>query len=337
MKSVFEFFAKRHILATLFTLMIILLGLNSLRTLKRDMAPQVDFGMIEISTFYPGASPEDVELNVTNKIEEQLKDITGIKSITSTSLEDMSVIMVTLEADLKDTEKVKDDIHEAVGRVTDLPDEVTESPYVIDIDTSLFDIIEIGITGDLPYKEMRDIAKKFEKKLKDVPGVTMLQKYGYRAREIKVEVSPAAMNKYQISLHEIIQAVRARNIRMTGGTFESFTSEKNVVTLAQFRDPLEVGEVIVRSTFDGPLIKISDLAVVNDDFEDEEIVSHMQGRKAISFRVFKSADADIIRTVKAIKKLIKEESAGQIFVPESGEPEGKKSGQNMPFGKKLKY
>ena len=82
----------------------------------------------------------------------------------------------------------------------------------------------------------------------------MLQKYGYRAREVKVEVSPGAMDKYQIPLREIIQAVQARNIRMTGGTFESFTSEKNVVTLAQFRDPLEVGEVIVRSSFDGPLI-----------------------------------------------------------------------------------
>lgn len=232
MKSIFEFFVKRHILATLFTLMILLLGLNSLRTLKRDLFPHVDFGMVDITTVYPGASPEDVELNVTNKIEDQLKNVTGIKQITSTSLENMSSIMVTLEPDLKDADKVKDDIHEAVGRVTDLPDDITEPPFVIDIDTSWIDIIEIGITGDLPYEEMREIARRFEKKLKDVPGVKMLQKYGYRAREVKVEVSPSAMNKYQIPLHEIIQAVQTRNIRMTGGTFESFTSEKNVVTLA---------------------------------------------------------------------------------------------------------
>ncbi len=323
MKSIFEFFAKRHILATLFTLMILLLGLNSLRTLKRDLFPHVDFGMIDITTLYPGASPEDVELNVTNKIEDQLKNVSGIKQITSTSLENVSSILVTLEPDLKDADRVKDDIHEAVGRVTGLPDAVTEAPFVIDIDTSLIEIIEIGITGDLPYEEMREIAKRFEKKLKDVPGVNMLRKYGYRAREVKVEVNPGAMHKYQIPLHEIIQAVQARNIRMTGGTFESFTSEKNVVTLAQFRDPLEVGDVIVRSTFDGPLIKIKDLAIVKDDFEDESIISHMQGRKAISFIVYKSEDADIIRTVKAIKKLIKEESSRQVFAPKSDEPESK--------------
>ena len=125
MKAIFEFFFKRHILATLFTLMILLLGLNSLRTLKRDMYPHVDFGQIEISTTYPGASPEDVELNVTNKIEDQLKSVTGIERITSTSMENVSSISIMLEPGLKDPEKVKDDIHEAVGRVTDFPADVT--------------------------------------------------------------------------------------------------------------------------------------------------------------------------------------------------------------------
>lgn len=322
MKALLEFFIKRHILATLFTLMVLLLGLNSMRTLKRDMFPRVDFGIVEIHTTYPGASPEDVELNVTNKIEDQLKSVTGIERITSTSMENMSSIEVMLEPGLKDPEKTKGDIHEAVGRVTDFPAEVTESPFVIDIDTSWINIIEVGITGELTYEEMRELAKRFEKKLKDVPGVKMLTKYGYRAREIKVEVSPGAMDRYQIPLREIIQAVQARNIRMTGGTFESYTSEKNVVTLAQFRRATEVGDVIVRSTFEGPLIKIKDLAVVKEDFEDESIISHIDGVKAISFIVYKSDEADIIRTVKAIKKLIKKENTLQMFLPPKEEPEG---------------
>ncbi len=313
MKSIFEFFAKRHILATLFTVMIIVLGLNSLRTLKRDIFPAVDFGMIYIQTVYPGASPEDVELNVTNKIEDEIKDVTGIKQMSSSSLENISTIMVTIEPDIKDMEKVKTDIRDAVGRVTDFPAEVTESPLVLEIDTSLIEIIEVGIAGDLPYRELREIAKNFEMKLKDVPGVSRLEKYGYRAREIKVEVNPEAMERYQIPLREIIQAIQARNIRLTGGTFESYTSEKNVVTLAQFREPSEVGDVIVRSTFEGPLIKVKDLAVVKEDFERESLISHMEGKKAISFLVYKSEKADIIRTANAIKILIKEESGRGLF------------------------
>jgi multidrug efflux pump subunit AcrB len=308
MKKIFEFFSKRHILASLFTIMVVLLGLNSLRTLRRDTFPSVDFGEVIVQTVYPGASPEDVELNVTNKIEDELKNITGIRRISSTSLENVSTLDVIIESDVKDIEKVKRDIRDAVSRVTDLPDEVSEAPLVLEIDTSMIPIMEVGITGELPYNEMRDIAKSFETKLKEVPGVARLQKQGYRAKEIKVEVDPGAMDRYQIPLREIIQAVQARNIRATGGTFESFTSEKNVVTLAQFRDPLEVGEVIVRTTFEGPSIKIKTLAMVREDFEEENVISRMEGRKAISFVVYKSEESDIIRTVRAVKELIREES-----------------------------
>ena len=321
MKAIFEFFVKNHIFATLFTVMIILLGVNTVRTLQRDTFPDVDIGEMQITTLYPGASPEDVELNVTNKLEDELKNVTGVDRMGSTSRENRSFISVMIDPDVKDAEKVKTDIREAVGRVTDFPEEVTQSPFIYENKTSLFPIIEVGITGDLSYEEMREIAKQFEKKLKAVPGVSFLEKYGYRAREIKVEVSPKAMDRYQIPLREIIQAIRARNIRMTGGTFESFTSEKNVVTLAQFRKPSEVGDVIVRSSFEGPLIKVKDLAIVREDFEDETIISHMEGRKAISFIVYKSEGADIIRTAKAVKKLIRKESEKYAFAPEK-EPEG---------------
>ena len=99
MNKLFEFFTKRHIFATLFTVMIILLGLNSTRTLKRDQYPNVDMGEMYITTAYPGASPEDVELNVTNKLEDQLKSVTGIKQITSTSMENVSVIIITIDPD----------------------------------------------------------------------------------------------------------------------------------------------------------------------------------------------------------------------------------------------
>jgi multidrug efflux pump subunit AcrB len=165
----------------------------------------------------------------------------------------------------------------------------------------------VGIAGDLPYAQLREIAKQLEKKLTNVSGVSSVTKFGYFAREIQIEVSPAAIRKYQIPLYEIIAAVQARNIRSTGGSFESYTSEKNLVTLAQFDDPLEVEEVIVRSTFEGPLVRVKDLAVVKDGFEDPKVFSRMNGRTAISFLVNKQASADAIRTVDAIKALIKRE------------------------------
>ena len=261
-----------------------------------------------ITTRYPGASPEDVELNVTNKIEEELEEVSGIERMTSVSMENISVINVIIDPDVGDEGEVKTEIREAVTRVTDFPVEVTESPVVTDLKTSIFPVIEVGLAGDLPYKDLREIAKGLEKKLETLPGVSSVDKYGYLAREIKVEVSPESIRKYQIPLREIIAAVRARNIRATAGSFESYTSERNLVTLAQFDDPLEVGEVIVRSTFEGPLIQVKDLAIVRDDFEDERILSRMNGRQAISFLINKKEAADAIRTVEAVKELVQEES-----------------------------
>ena len=307
MKSVLRFFAQRHTLATLLIVMTILLGLGTLTRIKRDILPAVDFGEMIITTRYPGASPEDVELNVTNKIEDELKGLSGIDRVTSVSMEDISLVDVKIDPDEKNQDEVKRKIREAVDRVADFPPEVTQAPLADDISTANFPIIEIGLSGDIPYRELREYARQFEKKLREVPGVARLERFGYLSREIKVEVSPGAATEYQIPLPEIIAAVKARNIRVTASNFESYTSDKNLVTLAQFRDPVEVGDVIIRSSFEGPIIQLKDLAVVKDDFEEQTVISRINGSQAISFVVYKTESSDIIRTVDAVKKLASEE------------------------------
>ena len=158
MRRIFEFFTRRHILATLFTLMIILLGINSVRTLQRDRFPNVDWGWVDILTEYPGASPEDVELNVTNKIEDALLGISGIKDVYSLSVENVSNVYVQIDPDARDKEKVKSNIRDAVGRITDFPEDVTESPYIEESTTATDSILAVGVAGDLTYAELREIA-----------------------------------------------------------------------------------------------------------------------------------------------------------------------------------
>ena len=307
MDSFFRFFAERHLLAYLITTLIILLGVSTLINIKRDSFPKVEFGELLITAEYPGASPEDVELKVTNEIEKELKEVTGIKRYMSWSMENVSIIHLVIDPDEKDKDKTIVEIREAVSRVTDLPPEVTESPLVTELGTSVFPMIEVGLTGDVPYQELRRTAKFFEKKLENLPGIAKVERFGYRAREIKVEVSPKAMLKHEVSLSKIISAIQSPNIRATGGSFESYTSDKNIVTLAQFRNPTEVKEVIVRTTFSGPLIRVKNLAIVKDDFEPEKVLSRVNGVSAISLVAYKSESADIVRTVDNIKKLIESE------------------------------
>jgi len=166
---------------------------------------------------------------------------------------------------------------------------------------------EIGITGTLPYEELREISRNIKKKLESLKGVSRVEQYGYLAREIKVAVSPGSLKRWRVSLSEIIAAVQKRNVRASGGSFESYTSEKNIVTLAQFRDPLDVRDVIVKTSFDGPLIKIKDMSIVTDGFERETLRSRVDGRAAISFVAYKTESADIIRTVDDIRAFIEEQ------------------------------
>jgi multidrug efflux pump subunit AcrB len=308
MARFFAALVHRHRLATLIMVAIVVLGLNTLRTIKRDQFPEVDLGEVVITTTYPGASPEDVELNVTNKIEDQLKGIRGIERTTSTSLENLSVIDVVIRPNERNVERVKRDIRDAVARVTDLPEEVTSAPLVVDITTAIIPILEVGVTGEIPYGELREIARRLEKSIKALPGVASVERYGYRAREVSIEADPARLDQYQIPLRDLVGAINARNVRLSGGTLESFTSERNVVTMAQFRGAMEVGDVILRAGFEGPVIRLRDVAVIIDGFEEEDILSRVNGRTAISLVINKTEDADIIRTVALVRRLVEAES-----------------------------
>jgi len=312
MKAAIRFFANQQTLAYVLTFLIVFLGVSALSVIQRDNFPSVDLLEMTVTTRYPGASPEDVELNVTNEIEEELKEVDGIDRYTSFSMENISIVHIWIDREMRDRNKVKTDIRDAVSRVSDLPVEVDEDPVVEELTTSTaIPVIEVGLTGDVPYAVLREVARRAERELKAVPGVRSVTKFGYRDREIKVEIEQDALDRYQVSSHEIVTAIQNRNIRATGGSFESYTSEKNIVTLAEFTDPMEAAEVIVRVSEGGSTIRVKDLAVLRDDFEPAKVLSRTNGAPAISFVIYKKESSDIIRTVDAVKRLVAD-SQGQL-------------------------
>jgi len=304
MKSFFSFFVHRPLLANVITIMVLLLGLGTLPQLNRETFPNVDMGEVIITTRFPYAAPLDVELTVTNKLEKELKSVDGIKDIFSSSVEGVSTIRLVLDSDVDDPDEVKDKIREAIDTVTDLPVEVEERPYVYEVESDAFPILEIGIAGDVGYRELLFHAKKFEKQLENVDGVSGFFKYGYLDREIQIQVDPKKLDTYQVSLLQIIGAIRDRNIRASMG---DFNHQQNLPTVllgdAQFETPDLVGSVVVRSNFNNQLLKVRDLATVMDGFEDETVRSHMNGKSAISFYLLKSPNSDVLRTVDKIRQL----------------------------------
>ncbi len=283
--------------------LVFLAGLFTIITMQREELPTISLEMIKITTSCPGASPEDVEINVTNKIEKELLEVENVKKITSMSMENSSIILAEIDPDIKNPQKTKTDIRDAVLRVTDLPSTVTEQPLIEEL-TNTYPMCEVALYGDVSELRLRTLARDLENSLREIRGVSSIQKIGYRKREIAVEPHLTKMMELSISFNEIIDSIKSRNVRSTGGAIESYTSEKKVITLSEYDHPMEVKNVIVRSNFEGRGIRLSDIAMISDTFEEPRVLYRGNGKPAIAVLVSKQEGADIINLSDDIKKTL---------------------------------
>jgi len=307
MDPILNFLVRQKKFALVFSLAFIAIGVLSVIGMQRDQFPAVDFEILAVTTAYPGASPEDVEKSVTNEIENELLSVSGIKEITSTSREGISSIIVTLEADLKDVTTVKNDVRNAVNRVKSFPEEVTDLPQVVDFNVTEFPIITINIDGkNGNYNQARQITDDLETALLKVKGVASVEKNGYLESEIQIKVDPIKLDKYNISVNEVISTISTRNARFTVGGNNQESLEKNIVILSEFQSIDEIKDVVIKSSFDGPIIRLDDIATVYRGEEEETSITRVNGTKGFVLQVKKQDQADIIRTVKRVRERVSE-------------------------------
>ncbi len=303
MDSILNFFVRQKKLALVFTVSVIAIGLLALSSIQRDQFPAVDFEVMSISTAYPGASPEDVEQNVTNLIEDELSNISGIEKFVSVSREGRSSITVTLSQDVGDIDTLKQDIRNAVNRIKSLPAEVANLPNVRDQKTSRKSIIKISIGApDLSYAELRQITDNIADSLELVDGVSEVVKDGYLDREIQIRINPNKLYQHKLSLPQIIDSIAKRNARYTVGQNHSERDEKIIVVLAKFDQAESVGDVIIKSTFQGPIVRLKDIAQIESGNVEEKSIIRVNGKKGFILRVRKQAQADVITTVDLVKE-----------------------------------
>lgn len=301
MDNFLKFIFKQKKFAIVFTLSIIIVGFLSLQEIRRDMFPAVDFEVLSIDTNNPGASPEDVEKNITNVVEEALQNIDGIDNFTSFSREGFSSVIVELSQDATNTNQIKSEIRTAMTGLT-LPDEV-ENPKVMDWNTSQFPILQINIdANNYPYDEVRTIVDEMEKSILDVKGVASIVKRGHLDKELQIILNEDKLNQYQISVDQIINAIKFRNYRFTVGDNNDIENLKNIVILTEYENIADLENVVIRSVFDGPVIKLKDVANIVFAKESENTITRVNGTKGFSLEVNKKVEADVITTVDLVKE-----------------------------------
>ncbi|WP_028025676.1 efflux RND transporter permease subunit [Enterovibrio calviensis] len=307
MENFLGYFAERQFLARVITMMVLLIGLGSMSVLKLQELPDVAFAEVEITTQYPGASAKDIELNITNRIEKELKSAQGLTTYYSQSFDGQSYINIELDEGY-DIQKTVRDIQQAVDRVQGLPKDIANPPLVAQKSTSSFEVMTFGVTTTLDNNALQNYARDLEKKVRSVAGVGNVSMAGFTEREFWIEVDPSKTFRYQLSFSDITSAINARNLSLSGGVVESWNSEQRIVTLTQIHSIEELSNAIIKVLPSGETVRLGDVAHVSDAFEKATELGMVNGDRAVVFTVAKSANADIIATIDRIKALLEKES-----------------------------
>ncbi|MCK4803905.1 MAG: efflux RND transporter permease subunit, partial [Spirochaetes bacterium] len=309
MEKIIRYFAENKLLVNLLVVIIIVVGIYSAYNLKQDVFPPTDIDTMIVTVIYPGAGPADVELNAVVPIENKIRNIQGIKDFVSFSIENGATIYIYLDQDAPDKQKVKDEVYRNLSNVPDLAPEVDDI-IIHDANPKLMSVYTFGVSrkagGDFEERELYQFVDSLEERLLRVKGVAEIRKSGYRDREIKILISPKKMERYYISLNDIVKSIQTRNIRASGGTIQSIQKEQTIVTLGQFEDPLDVKDVIIRSNFEQRSIKVRDIGNVTDGFKKENIKIRVNKEDGITISVVKREDADVVETVKNVKRFLEE-------------------------------
>lgn len=313
MHNFIAYFAERSFLARVITIMVLAIGIGSLGILKLQELPDVAFPEAEIITQYPGASAQDIELNITNKIEKELRSVQGIVQFTSNSVNGQSLITLELEEN-GDLAKIVREIQQAVDSVSDLPKDISAPPLVRQESTSSFQILTFGITTAGDYAELQAYSRDFEKQLRSLPGVGSVSMAGFREREFWIEVNPNKVRRYQLTFDDVITAINNRNLSLSGGLVRSNklaekASEQRIVTLTQIATTTELAQTVIKVLPSGALVRLGDVAQVTDNFEKATELGLINGQPAILFEVSKSASADIRATIANVQALFAKEEA----------------------------
>lgn len=306
MKSIIRYFVERPLFANLVSVFILISGGMSLFLMKREFFPNVNFEIISISTVYPGASASDVENKITSPLEEKLREIENVRRFTSISSDSTSILIVELDPDTANELQAERDIQNIVDQFDDLPLDA-KKPVVTALEFKDAPLVEVAVKGNLPPLEMRRMARRIERDLERVKGVARVEPRGMQAEEIRVEVSPERLQRNRVSINEVIQTLKDRNISLPGGVLESSESsslERIIRTVGDYENLDEIKDTVVRANDLGQVIRIKDVADVSWTLAKPKMMNHVDAEPAISLVVVKSEAADAITLIEKLEKFI---------------------------------
>lgn len=305
-----RWFTKNGVAANLLAGITIVVGLFIASTIKLELFPELDLDTVSVGVPYPGAAPEEVESGIIELIEDRIQDLDGIKRISSTAGEGFGSLNIEVERGYDATE-VRDKVKVRIDGITNFPDEA-EEPNVEEL-LLPNEVISLAISGDTDVRILKDVAEYIRDELNTREGISQVFIRGIADYEISINVSEQSLRRYGLTFNEVVAAVRSASVDIPGGAIKSRGGEILLRTTGKAYTGEEFESMPVLTRNDGGVVKLSDLATIDDGFVDDPLVTEFNGKRSVLLNIYALGDENSLELSERVQKFAAEV---QVDLPE---------------------
>nr|MBC8406672.1 efflux RND transporter permease subunit [Planctomycetota bacterium] len=303
MKPLIRFAVHNPVAVNLVFIGVLVIGWLMLGTLPREVFPEFAKDAVEVQVIYPNASADEIERLCVIPIEEAADGLQGTYEVSSTSRQDMARIFIRL-SEGTNLQEYLDELRQEVDIIQDWPQDA-EDPRIFEQKLQ-FPVVTINLFGNLDEWRKRDVAEGLRDRVKTISGVSSITLLGLRDPELRVEVQPAQLERFGISLTEIAAVLGPQVRDLPGGTLETPAGETVLRILGEETTAQALGQKVIRALPDGTLVRIADVATVRLEFEKALTTSRYNGYQSLSLQIAKDKVGDTIDIVDQVKVLVEE-------------------------------
>ncbi|MEN0006657.1 MAG: efflux RND transporter permease subunit, partial [Bacteroidota bacterium] len=282
--------------------LIVVVGLATVGNMRSNFLPPEPINFVAVNVVYRGASPQEVEEEVVDKIEDKLDGLKGIDRITSRSEESFANIRIELLEEA-DPNEVLQDVSNAIDKITTFP-EGMDAPFAYKEEILNY-TMTVGLVGDVSLSVLKDHAKNLKDELTYSPNLSQVFLSGYPEEEIEVRLREKDLRAYQLTFDEVARAIQSTNIKASGGEIK--TDKKNILIRLDSREYYSRGlmNTVIKARPDGKMIRLSQIADVKDQFADKPDQTYVNGKPAVILKIFSRSEEDILQNADFVNEEVR--------------------------------
>ncbi|MBK6798017.1 MAG: efflux RND transporter permease subunit [Acidobacteria bacterium] len=305
MQKLAEICVKRPVFATMLIMTLVVLGIYSYNRLTVERFPRVEFPTITVITQLRGAAPQEVETEVTDKIEEALNTISGIEELRSTSSEGVSLVFVSFVLE-RDLDSAAQDVRDKINTVLPLLPKTIEQPVIQRLDPDSSPIMTLALSSTRSIRETTEFADKvLRRQIESITGVGQVQIIGGRKRQINVQLNGDKLRAYNLTVAQVSLALQSQNLEVPGGRVEQADRTLTLRTLGRLQSPAEFNNIVVANRAGYP-IKISDVGYTEDGEEEELSAGRINDTTTVLLQIRRQSGTNTVDVIDGIKERLDE-------------------------------